>query len=139
MRTRYDGESRGRQEAVAALRGGRAVPVCPEQLGGLPTPRLPAEITPGGGCAGACDGRDVLAGRARVIAEDGTDVTENYLRGAREAVKLAELVGARRAILKEGSPACGTRRIKRGDQDVPGMGVAAALLAQQGVACDGIE
>jgi uncharacterized protein YbbK (DUF523 family) len=110
----------------------RIVPICPEQLGGLSTPREPAELDEG-------DGADVLDGGARVMRRDGVDVTENYLRGAAEAAVLAASLNAGSALLKEGSPACGVSRIKRGDEDVVGMGVAAALLARKGVDVAGVE
>jgi len=136
--TRCDGGHKLRRDVVDGLCGLWGVPVCPEQLGGLPTPRAPAEIVPGAD-GRAADGRDVVEGRARVVSRDGADVTDCYLRGARETLRLAELLGARRAILKEGSPACGVCRIKRGEADVPGAGVTAALLLARGVRCEGIE
>jgi uncharacterized protein YbbK (DUF523 family) len=108
------------------------IPVCPEQLGGLPTPREPAEIESG-------DGKSVLEGKTRVLRRDGVDVTEKYLKGARELLRIAKAVGASRAVLKEGSPACGTGRIKRRGSDVEGAGVAAALLRREGVQSEGIE
>ncbi len=132
LRTRWDAGHCRSERVLAAVRGGCAIPICPEQMGGLPTPRPPAEISEG-------DGRDVLDGRAKVIGEDSRDVTENYLRGAREVLRLAELSSVRRAILKEGSPACGTCRIKRNGADVPGMGVTAALLKRRGIELEGIE
>jgi len=131
LKTRWDGEGRLVAGLAQQARGRLVVPVCPEQLGGLPTPRPPCEIEAG-------DGRDVLCGKARVIAQDGRDVTDNFLRGARQALRLAELVGASRAILKDGSPACGVGRIKRAGSDVPGIGVTAALLEQKGIELEGI-
>ncbi len=132
LRTRYDGASERREAVIEALRGCWVVPLCPEQLGGLPTPRTPAEIENGDGCT-------VLDGLAMVVARDGCDVTAEYLRGAAEAMKVAELFSVRRAVLKEGSPACGVRRIRRAGGDVSGMGVAAALLHRRGVELDGRE
>lgn len=96
---------------------GRALPVCPEQLGGLPTPRRPARLVGGGGEA-------VLDGVARVVDDEGTDVTEAFLRGAREAAALARLCGSGGAILKRGSPSC---------HPGEGAGVTAALLAREGL------
>ena len=128
--TRYDGADERRDAVIEALRGCWVIPLCPEQLGGLPTPRTPAEIETG-------DGRTVLDGLARVVARDGCDVTEHYLRGAAEALKVAEMFSAPRAVLKEGSPACGAHRISRAGEDVPGMGVAAALLHRRGVELEG--
>ena len=76
------------------------VPVCPEQLGGMPTPRTSE------GLAGAT-GADVLDGRARLIApETGEDVTRFHIAGARYTLEIAEIVGARRAYLTRGSPSC---------------------------------
>jgi len=105
---------------------GKAIPLCPEQLGGLPTPRPPAQIVGGDGC-------DVLAGRAWVRTGDGQDVTNAFIKGAREVLKVALLVRAERAILKDKSPSCGPERIYQRDGLVPGMGVTAALLAQNGI------
>ena len=126
LRTRYDGESKPDEGLLAALQGKAIVPVCPEQLGGLTTPRAASEIVGGNGC-------DVLDGNAGLINEDGENVTEQYLRGADEVAKLAALLGVRRAYLKSKSPACGVTCIKRGDATVPGMGVCAAQLARAGV------
>jgi len=130
--TRYDGGHCLRESVAELTRGAVLVPVCPEQLGGLPTPRTPAEIA----CA---HGGDVLQGRAKVLNAAAEDVTENYLRGARLTAEIAAIVGARRALLKEGSPSCGLTRIKRNGRDVQGSGVTAALLLQRGIQVDGIE
>ena len=132
LRTRYDGAHRRREDVVRMLGSCRLVPVCPEQLGGLATPRPPAELDSG-------DGGAVLDGCARVIAAGGADVTGPYLQGAELTAQMAELLGARRAILKEGSPACGVRRIRRHGEDVEGCGVTAALLRRRGVQVEGRE
>lgn len=132
LKTRYDGGDCRRQTVVDRLRGKLFIPICPEQLGGLSTPRCPAEINRG-------DGRDVLDGEARVVRRDGVDVTEEYLRGAEQVLELVGLSGAGRAILKEGSPACGVTRLKRRGADVKGCGVAAAMLKEEGVRVAGIE
>jgi uncharacterized protein YbbK (DUF523 family) len=128
VRCRYDGGSKPDPVLIERLRadGVHLVPVCPEQLGGLPTPRPPAEIHGG-------DGRDVLDGRARVINADGRDVTGPYVRGADETLAIARQFGCRRAILKTKSPACGPRTIKRGERTIPGIGVTAALLQRHGI------
>jgi uncharacterized protein YbbK (DUF523 family) len=99
-----------------------ALPACPEQLGGLPTPRLPAEFRKG-------DGLEVLSGRAFVTDYSGRDVTEHYLRGAVELARLAKAFAARGAILKDRSPACAYRRVYLDGRLRAGKGVAAALLA----------
>lgn len=134
VRCRYDGRARLGRELVERLRreGCEIVPVCPEQLGGLPTPRPPAEITGG-------DGRAVLAGDARVVNSEGADVTAEYVRGAEEASRIAQLLGCRRAYLKERSPACGVNAITRRGQACGGMGVAAASLASAGIDVIGVD
>ncbi len=126
---RYDGGSCPHEEVVALVRAGRALPVCPEQLGGLPTPRPRAEIRDG-------DGADVLAGRARVVDEAGRDVTDAFMRGAEEVLRVARLTGARQAILKARSPSCGAGEIHDGTFRGalrPGDGVTAALLRREGL------
>ncbi|MBM3316849.1 MAG: DUF523 domain-containing protein [Candidatus Eisenbacteria bacterium] len=123
---RYDGRSLSPEQCLSATGSSRWVPICPEQLGGLPTPRPAAEIRGGAG-------RDVLAGRARVIDVRGRDVTEDFLRGAHEALRLCRRLGIRAALLKSRSPSCGVGWIRRGDELVPGDGVTAALLREHGI------
>lgn len=96
---RYNGivKANPQAQALAAREDLRVIPVCPEQLGGLSTPRLPSE------CRG--DG---------VYMKDGSDVTENYGRGAGEALKLAKFFDCDLAILKARSPSCGRDRIYDG-------------------------
>lgn len=93
LNTRYDGESNPETVFLEMVKTGEAIPFCPEQAGGLPTPRDPSEIIGG-------DGRDVLKGKARVITDKGQDVTEKFLKGAKETCKLAKLLGVDKAILK---------------------------------------
>ncbi len=130
--TRYNGAHCLRDNVLALTCEHTVIPACPEQLGGLPTPREPAEINQGNGV-------DVLDGRARVVDGLGTDVTAHYMRGAEAIARIAELLGARKAILKEGSPSCGVRRIRRAGADARGPGLAAALLQRKGVQVEGIE
>lgn len=130
-RCRYDGGGFDRYPELSRLVAeGRALPVCPEQLGGLPTPRPPAEIQGG-------DGRDVLEGSARIRREDGTDVTDAFLAGARETLEIARQCGATSAVLKARSPSCGGKQIYAGNFDgtlKPGPGVTAAMLEREGLA-----
>ena len=109
-------------DAVLALkRGNRLVPVCPESVGGLPTPRDAAEIQ-----------RD---GAVRTAA--GVDVTDAYERGAAHAVRLAEAVGATRAVLKARSPSCGCHEVYDGTftrTRIAGAGVTARALRAAGLA-----
>lgn len=126
LRTRHDGKDALSQAALSALEGSVIVPVCPEQLGGLPTPRPSCEIPEG-------DGRDVLTGSSRVLDNAGSDLTANFVRGAEEALKTARLAGATAAYLKEKSPSCGVKSIKRGGLTVKGAGVTTALLEKNGL------
>ena len=107
-------------EIITALNEKYAiVPVCPEQLGGLPTPRDPSE----------------RRGDA-VVTEAGQDVTAQYTRGAQQALYLAETLGCRAALLKERSPSCGSGEIYDGTFSrtlTPGDGVTAALLKAHGI------
>jgi uncharacterized protein YbbK (DUF523 family) len=108
---------------------GHAVAICPEVAGGLPIPRLPAEIQGG-------DGQDVLEGRAKVVRQDGVDITEAFIKGAHQALSLARKVGAKKAILKARSPSCGVTFIHDGSFTGAlreGMGVTAALLKREGI------
>lgn len=115
---RYDGEARSHQEVMQLVRQGHALPLCPEQLGGLSTPRLPAELKAGD-----------------VIDRNGKIITKNYLQGAQEALKLAKLAGAKQAILKNKSPMCGCGQIYDGTFSgklIAGDGIFCQLLKQSG-------
>jgi uncharacterized protein YbbK (DUF523 family) len=108
---------------------GRLVPFCPEVAGGLPVPRPAAEIQGAGGLA-------VLEGTARVITSSGADVTDPFLAGARAALEAAVRSGACVAVLKDGSPSCGSTEIYDGTfsgRRRAGVGATAALLAENQV------
>ncbi len=126
---RYNGEPLP-QDVIRSVKGyltGKIfIPVCPEQLGGLPTPRPPMEIVDG-------DGNDVLEGKTLVLNSQGEDVTQHLLKGASFTAEIASLLGAKLAIFKEGSPSCGVRRICRRGTKVKGVGVASAFVARQGI------
>lgn len=125
-KTRYDGRNAFSFEAVSRVaKEANFIAVCPEVFGGLSVPRPRAEIKGG-------DGADVLSGLARVVNEDGADVTEAFIKGARETLRIARLAGATRAMLKEKSPSCGVNSISRNGEVVAGMGVLAALLRNEG-------
>ncbi|MCC6987978.1 MAG: DUF523 domain-containing protein [Acidobacteria bacterium] len=109
---------------------GRVVSVCPEVAGGLPVPRPPAEIT--GGAGGAA----VLARTARVVDQHGADVSTPFLAGADQALATAQAHGIRVAVLKDGSPSCGSTYSYDGTftaARVPYPGVTAARLQAAGV------
>ena len=129
---RYDGK--GKLLAHPAIerwrKQGRLVGFCPEQAGGLPTPRPPAEIE------GGFSAEDVLAGRARVVEVTGADVTEAFIAGGRKAVDMARNAGCRYALLIDGSPSCGSGFIYDGSftgKRHAGEGVTAALMREAGI------
>jgi len=130
--TRYDGGTRTSDQVRSLLEGRIAVPVCPEQLGGLPTPRSAHFIEQG-------TGEDVLAGRTRVVDKAGGDGTEQFLRGARMVARIAELVGAREVWFKEESPSCGVCLTSTAGEKVHGPGVTTALLQAGGLKVLGFE
>jgi len=110
------------------VRNGEAIPVCPELLGGLSTPRIPSEMD--------LDGASVLLGKGKVLTEDGTDITQSFLKGAFETLKLCRLYGVERAVLKANSPSCGCGSIYDGTfsgNTKPGDGVTTALLKINGI------
>lgn len=128
LHTRYDGAGKRNQAVIDWLEheGLLPVPVCPEQLAGLPTPRKKTRFRLG-------DGHAVIAGSGEVVTFDGQSMNEPFLRGARETLKIARLTGCRRALLKERSPSCGVHLIHRNDEIVEGVGIAAALLIEAGL------
>lgn len=131
---RYNAAGCADESIVQMLRRGEAVAVCPEQLGGLPTPRPPAEIVGG-------DGFDVLDGSARVLDSSGRDVTAAFIAGANAALYIARRCGAERAILKAKSPSCGAGVIYDGSFSASmrkGYGVCSALFERSGLTIDSI-
>jgi uncharacterized protein YbbK (DUF523 family) len=110
-------------------RQGQVVAFCPEVAAGLPVPRPSSEIVEG-------DGSQVLNGHKRVININGQDVTNFFIEGAQKALELAGSFGIRLAILKEGSPSCGSNYIYDGSFSKikkSGKGVATALLENNGI------
>jgi len=104
-------------------------PVCPEQLGGLKTPRAPQEIQGG-------TGEDVLDGKCKVLNIDGEDVTQKFFTGAEETLKVAKLFHIQEFIGKSRSPSCGCGQIYDGtfsQKLIGGDGVTTALLKRNGI------
>lgn len=119
LATRYDGRSFPCQEVIDLIKDHDLIPVCPEQAGGLPTPRTPSERV-----------------GDKVLMRDGTDVTEQYNKGASSALYLAELYHADLAILKSSSPSCGVGTIYDGSftgNKCNGNGITADLLISKGI------
>ena len=116
---RYDGDAKPCPAVLRWMEDHTLVPVCPEQLGGLPTPRPPAEIR-----------------GEKVINREGADVTQAYRRGAEETLRLARLFQVQGAVLKARSPSCGKGQVYDGTFSgtlVPGDGVTARLLSENGL------
>ena len=116
---RYDSKSKPCERVIALKDTYNLVPICPEVMGGLPTPRVPSEI-----CG------------SLVLMKDGCDVTENYNRGALAALEIARENACTVAILKEKSPSCGSGLIHNGLFDgglVEGDGITAQLLKKAGI------
>lgn len=129
IRCRYDGGDSRNEIAIKQGRKYELIPVCPEESGGLPTPRPPAEIVGG-------DGGDVLDGKAKVMTADGMDVTEAYLKGAYHALQVAQSNEATHVVLKARSPSCGCGNIYDGTFSgtlMSGDGVTTALLKRHGI------
>jgi len=127
---KYDGSNNLNKNVLRFLSDkGGFIAVCPELLGGLSIPRGPYEITGG-------TGKEVNVRRASVRSDKGGDVTEEFLRGAAEALMIAEQNGVRLAILKARSPSCGVGRIYDGTFSgiqIEGDGVTAALFRKKGI------
>ena len=116
---KYSGKNNRNENVLRLAEKHTLIPVCPEQLGGLPTPRYPSEI-----CGG------------RVINNIGEDVTAYYEKGAGEALNIAKIFGCERAVLKARSPECGSKEIYDGTFTktvIPGKGITAALLEENGI------
>lgn len=120
---RYDGNGKAYDSITALMDKYELIPVCPEILGGLATPRDPSEIIGG-----------------RVMSENGKDVTDEYEKGAKETLRIAKLYGCKKAILKERSPSCGFGKIYDGTFShtvIDGNGIAANLLSENGISVAG--
>lgn len=119
VKCRYDGKNKSNEKLMGLLEKDILIPVCPEQLGGLPTPRTPSEQK-----------------GARVYLECGEDVTSYFVRGAEEVLRLAQLYDIKEAILKQKSPSCGCGQIYDGTFSgtvINGDGVTTALLKRNGI------
>ena len=116
---RYDGKKKDYPELQALQAQYTLIPVCPEQLGGLATPRTPAERQ-----------------NDRVVTAESKDVTAEYTAGAEAVLHLAKTLGCKKALLKERSPSCGSKEIYDGTFSrrlIPGMGITAEILTKNGL------
>ena len=129
IRCRYDSKSKPDKKVLELLKTETLFPVCPEQLGGLPTPRIPQEIQ-------GCSGEKVLANKCKVKNKSGDDVTEQFIKGAEETLKIARLFNITEAIFKQKSPSCGCGTIYDGtfsNNLMQGDGVTTALLKKNNI------
>lgn len=125
---KYNGGNNIDEKVLQMVRDGLAIPVCPEQLGGLPTPRTPAEIK-------------IVDGEKRVVTKDGRDVTENYQKGAQEVLRIAQELKIKKAILKKKSPSCGLDEIYDGtfsNNLTKGNGVTTDLLLKNDIEVENV-
>lgn len=132
LNTRHDGTNSLEERVRHMVEKGQAIPVCPEHLGGLGTPRPPVEFTTG-------DGSAVLDGKAGAEGRDGQDYSASLVRGARETLRVTKLYGVKGAVLKDGSPSCGVTYVHSGGGKVPGRGVTAELLGRNGIEVKSVD
>lgn len=119
IKCRYDGSAKPCQKVIELVMRGKAIPVCPEQLGGLPTPRSPAENKGN-----------------KVFTKDGEDITFQFKKGAEEALKITKLANCDEAIIKAKSPSCGSGKIYDGTfsgELIEGDGIFAKLLKENNI------
>jgi uncharacterized protein YbbK (DUF523 family) len=119
VKCRFDGQAKPCAKVIEMVRRGEAIPVCPEQLGGLPTPRPAAEQRKG-----------------RIVTSDGKDMTSAFQHGADEALKIGLIAGCDQAILKSKSPSCGCGRVYDGTftkKLVVGDGIFTQLMKKNGI------
>jgi len=125
----YKGESKPNKKVIELVKKGEAIPICPEQLGGLPTPRIPQEIQ-------GFSGEKVLDGECKVLNKNGEDVTQEFIKGAHETLRIVKIYNCKEAILKARSPSCGYGKTPDGTFSgklINGNGVTAALLKRNGI------
>ena len=126
---KYNGGNNYNQKIFDLVKEGKAIPICPEQLGGLTTPRRPVELA-------------VIKGKKHAIDSEGNDVTENFEKGALEVLKLAKDLNIEKAVLQARSPSCGVGKIYSGKFDgklINVNGMLAQLLINNGISVFNIE
>jgi len=119
VKCRYDGQSKPDKKVIELSKKERLLPVCPEILAGLSTPREQTEIKKG-----------------KVLTKTGKDVTQYFEKGAQEVLKIAESFGIKEVIFKQRSPSCGCGQIYDGTfsgKTIKGDGITTALLKRNGL------
>ena len=123
LNCKYNGGNNYNEKVFNLVKEGKAIPVCPEQLGGLPTPRIPAEIR-------------VVDGQRRVFNAEGVDVTEQFYKGSTNVLELAKKLNIKTCVLKSKSPTCGYGKIYNGNfegQLIDGNGILTQMLLDNGI------
>ena len=126
---KYNGLNNYNEICDKLLASGKAILVCPEQLGGLPTPRIPSEII-------GKSSNILNYNEGSVIDKNGNDVTPQFVKGAKETLQIAKKLNIKKAILKDGSPSCGVNYIYDGNFNgtkIKGMGLTAQLLKESSI------
>ena len=126
---KYDGNNNINKKVLDYLKDKEYVLACPEQLGGLSTPRVPSEII-------GLNGEVVINNQVKVMSKKNQDVTNNFIKGAEETLKIAKLFNVTEALLKDGSPSCGVNYIYNGSfsgEKISGFGVTTAILKNNSI------
>ena len=126
---KYNGKNNLNKHCLDLFKSGKAILVCPEQLGGLTTPRKPSEIQ-GESC-------EIINNKVgKIINNLGDDVTYQFIKGAEETLNIAKEAGVKIAILKEGSPSCGKNNVYDGTfsgRKIEGEGITSFMLRNNGI------
>ena len=125
---KYDGANIHNEKGDELFISGKAILICPEQLGGLTTPRVPSELQ--------AKAKDILEGNGKIVTKEGMDVTKQFIKGAKEVVEIAKKLSISTAILKERSPSCGVNFVYDGSfngNKVKGKGITAEMLNEIGI------
>jgi len=128
---RYDGKNCKTEFLNIYKSNYHLIPVWPEQLGGLPTPREPSEIQNG-------DGFNVLNNKTKILNRKNFDVTKNFIKGAEEVLKICKVLNIKIAFLKDKSPSCGVTKIYNKGKLVDGVGATTALLLKNDIKVYGV-
>lgn len=129
MNCKYNGKNNYNEKALELVKSGQAIPICPEQLGGLSTPRNPSEIK-------------IINNKKHVIDNKNNDVTEAFEKGANEVLNLAKKLNIKKVVLQSRSPSCGVEKIYSGEFDgklIDGNGILAQLLIENNIEVVDIE
>ncbi|MBP3255857.1 MAG: DUF523 domain-containing protein [Clostridia bacterium] len=129
MNCKYNGKNNYNEKALELVKNGQAIPICPEQLGGLSTPRDPSEIK-------------IIDNKRYVINNKGIDVTSEFVKGANEVLRLVKELNIEKVILQSRSPSCGVGKIYSGNFDgkiIDGNGILAQMLIDNGIEVVDIE